>query len=188
MIMGQWRHSMVNLNKLVSVFLIFVFFGMNSAIASSVNVTFTGSIIEGGCNLSLSNQQLFFGVHKVNTLTPSKAVSLQPLIATIICDSPTIPSISVSGTTLNSGNSTVFGDNKNNSVGFMVRPKISGLNINNFYDETLAMKNATQVLVPSSKPLQSHQEEFVIGLVQTKSTSVIPGDLKTKITFTAYFD
>lgn len=159
----------------------------------NVDVTFTGTILDGTCGLTLSEHQLFFGTHRATDFAANSAVvALLPLTATVTCDETTLPRIGITGTAPNAGIPTVFRDGGgSNGAGFMVRQNTGGLTPATFYNESLAMANGGSMLVSSPSAIAAntpYQEHFLLGLVRAQSVPVVPEIIHANLTFTAYFD
>lgn len=158
--------------------------------ADSAVVNFSAQISDGTCDIQLSQSALQFGVLKAVGFRTSPTVAMLPLAATVTCSGATTPRLTVTGTTPYNS-SAIFrdADSVATGAGFMVRRDTGSIDLGNFYNESIALKNNASVSLSHVSAGRSPQNEpFLLGLVRVGSETVTPGAIKATLTFNVSFD
>lgn len=177
-------------NRIVGVITAIVLFSPAAWASDSAVVNFSAQISDGTCDIQLSQHTLQFGVHRAVDFRPVAAVAMLPLAATVICSGATTPKLTVSGNTPYSSNA-IFrdADSAANGVGFMIQRDSGNIDLESFYNESIAISNnASVTLSPVSSADVPQNEPFLLGLVRAGSEPVTPGTIKSTLTFTVSFD
>lgn len=149
-----------------------------------------------GCSVQVPSSSLTFSALKARDLIGEVTTyQIQPLQVVLQCtgaDSPTTPTLSVTGNTPYEGTeNTVFLDGAKNGVGFMVRqgdgnpPALS-----EFYNTAEAVVNNGDPLVMTTLDTSNNyyrEEPFWVGVVGPLGGTVVPGPFSSTLIVNVVF-